>query len=98
MSVRPEPTSPNIPRISPRRTSKLTSLTRGGTARSSTASTTSPGRERAPGPPRATGPAMRSITRSREASAMGNVPRTSPSFITVTRSAMRGSSSSRWLM
>ena len=99
-SVRPEPTSPAMPRISPRRTSKLTSRTRSPRAepldpqrdradvracRASFGHGFAPHHERRP-------------SRRRRARGAGRVATSRPSRSTVMRSAIRRISSSRWLM
>ena len=96
-SVRPAPTSPARPTISPRLTVRLTSLTPASRDdRPSTSSTGTPMATSRFGKTEATSrPTISLISAAASTAAMAWVPTVRPSRSTVTRSASRGSSSRR---
>ncbi len=96
-SVRPEPTRPPSPTTSPAFTEKLTSRTRRPAERFSTRSTSRPpeARTRSANIDFSVRPTIMRMSPATSTSAGVTTPATCPSFITVMRSAMRKTSSSR---
>ncbi len=94
-SLRPAPTNPDMPTISPDRTSKEISFNTFSRLRLRTDSTTSPIGLVSATVSRTSRPTIMRMTLSWSSSEMGRVPTSLPSRSTVTRSATRKTSSSQ---